>query len=92
LRVSSSTEFWLIVLAAFVPRLAVIFLFPYTTVAEYSVILGGPIGDPTHWHQVGADVAEGFGITTSLRPLYSLLLALPITESGPDLEKALVLR
>ena len=55
---------------------------------RFGVIFGGPIGDPTHWHEFAAEIALGEGIATSIRRFYSLLLALPFQFFGYDVAVA----
>ena len=75
-------------LVALLARVIAVLAFPAATIPSLSVIFGGPIGDPTHWHQVAAEIALGEGIRTSTRPLYSLLLALPFQFFGYDVAVA----
>jgi hypothetical protein len=58
--------------------------FPSATFRPYWVIFGGPLADPYFWHQVAAEISVGEGLTTSLRPLYSIMMALPFQFFGYD--------
>ncbi|MDQ8727193.1 hypothetical protein [Bradyrhizobium sp. LHD-71] len=70
---------------AFLLRAGAVLAFPTATVAGHQVIFGAPIADAWHWYQVAAATARGEGVNTSLRPLYSLLLALPFQYLGASL-------
>ena len=82
---STETQAFLVFFVALAARVLAVLLFPDVTIAHQMVIFGGPIADAAHWHQVASEIALGEGIHTSLRPLYSLLLALPQQFFGNDL-------
>ena len=77
-------EPWFIFFLAASLRLVAVLAFPSATVLPYQTIFGGPLADTYHWHQVAAEFAVGEGVQTSLRPLYSLMMALPFQFFGYD--------
>jgi 4-amino-4-deoxy-L-arabinose transferase-like glycosyltransferase len=76
------------------PTGVVLFLFALSVLVQAAVlwctplycgnqaIYGGPVADAWFWHKLAAEIAQGKGIETPLRPMYSILLALVFQFTG----------
>jgi 4-amino-4-deoxy-L-arabinose transferase-like glycosyltransferase len=72
------------VLAAFAAAFGAIAVALTPTHTGDQVVFGGPIGDAYYWHQLGAQIANGEGFATPLRPGYSALLSIAFALFGPS--------